>query len=149
MLNPGTLVVPGPTTTGESEPFWLACREGRFTLQQCGDCARWVFYPRALCPFCWSSALTWRAASGIGTVRSFSVVHVPGHPGWAPAAPYTIAVISLAEGPTMLTALVGVEPEDVVVASPVEVAFTLVGNFTLPFFRPRTAHTTESTTGES
>ena len=69
-------------------------------------------------------------------MRSFTVVHKPGHPGWAVAAPYTVAVIDLAEGPTMLTALVGVEPADVRVGLPVRVSFERVGEFVLPFFTP-------------
>lgn len=138
-VDPSSLAVPAPTTTTESEPYWQACRDGRFVLQRCDDCGAWVFYPRVLCPSCWSMALTWRPASGTGAIRSFSTVHKPGHPGWIPAVPYTVAVITLTEGPTMLTTLIGIAPEDVRVGLPVEVAFTTVGEFTLPFFRPREA----------
>jgi uncharacterized protein len=135
-VDPRTLTVPAPTPTGETEAFWEACSREEFTLQFCTDCDHWVFYPRAACPFCWSPALEWRQASGTGAVRSFTVVHKPGHPGWAMAAPYTVAVISLAEGPTMLTALVGIAPEDVRVGLPVRVEFMQVGEYMLPFFTP-------------
>ena len=135
-IHPSELVVPGPTPTGESERFWAGCRDGELLLQFCESCEHWVFYPRAICPHCWSDRLDWRRASGTGTVRSFTVVHKPGHPGWAVAAPYTVAVIDLAEGPTMLTALVGVEPADVRVGLPVRVSFERVGEFVLPFFTP-------------
>jgi uncharacterized OB-fold protein len=144
MLDPRDLIVPAPTPTAETQRFWRACGEGELLLQHCDACGRWVFYPRALCPHCWSDALHWRAASGTGVVRSFTIVHKPGHPGWAAAAPYTVAVIDLAEGPRMLTALVGVEPDDVRIGADVEVRFEKVGEFTLPFFalagqRPVTA----------
>lgn len=135
-LDPRNLVVPAPTPTGETEAFWEACRQERLLLQRCTDCQHWVFYPRAVCPFCWSDALRWLDASGAGHVRSFTVVHKPGHPGWLPATPYAVAVIRLAEGPTMLTALVGVEPDDVTVGMPVRVRFYPVGDYTLPFFAP-------------
>lgn len=136
-VDPATLAVPAPTSTAESEPFWQACRDERFILQRCGDCDAWVFYPRVLCPFCWSPALTWHPASGTGSIRSFTTVHKPGHPGWRAAVPYTVAVITLTEGPTMLTTLIGIAPQDVRVGQAVEVAFRTVGEFTLPFFRPR------------
>jgi len=138
-VDPGTLTVPAPVPTSESAPFWRSCAEERFILQHCDSCGRWIFYPRALCPFCWSSELTWLDASGTGVVRSFSVIHKPGHPAWTAAAPYTVAVITLTEGPTMLTTLIDIAPDAVSIGMPVEIAFTPVGEFTLPFFRPQSA----------
>lgn len=135
-LDPRNLVVPAPTPTAESEVFWNACRQERLLLQRCTGCGRWVFYPRAFCPFCWSDALQWLPASGAGRVRGFTVVHKPGHPGWLAAVPYTVAVIRLAEGPTMLSALMDVDPHGVSVGMPVHVRFCPVGDFTLPFFAP-------------
>jgi uncharacterized OB-fold protein len=55
------------------------------------------------------------------------------------AVPYTVAVLDLAEGPRMLTALLEVEPADVRVGLRVEVALRRVGEYTLPFFRPENA----------
>ena len=50
----------------------------------------------------------------------------------------------------MLTALIDIEPADVRVGVPVEVAFTPIGDFTLPLFRPlATSTTTSPTKGES
>lgn len=126
------LEVPPPTPTGETQHFWDASAQGRFELQHCPGCDRWVFYPRALCPHCWGEDLRWREASGRATVRSFTVVHKPGHPGWAGAAPYVVAILSLAEGPTMLSLLRDVAPADVTVGLPVRIAFTTVGDFVLP-----------------
>jgi uncharacterized OB-fold protein len=126
------LTVPPPTPTGETRHFWDACAEGRFELQHCPGCDRWVFYPRALCPHCWGQDLQWREASGRATVRSFTVVHKPGHPGWADAAPYVVAILSLAEGPTMLSVLRDVAPADVAVGLPVRISFTTVGEYALP-----------------
>ena len=143
-IDPRTLVVPAPTPTGETRTFWDACAEERFVLQRCADCGRWVFYPRAVCPFCWSTALEWLPASGFGRVRSFTVVHRPGHPGWLPAVPYVVAVIRLAEGPTMLTALIDVLPDEVAVGMDVQVVLRPVGDYTLPFFAPRPAGSHEA-----
>ena len=136
-LDPRLLEVPPPTPTAESLPFWEGAARGELLLQHCTDCERWVFYPRAICPHCWSSALEWRRASGKGVVKSFTVVHKPGHPAWAVAAPYTVAVIELEEGPTMLSALLDIEPSEVRVFLPVTARFVPVGAWTLPFFSPR------------
>jgi uncharacterized protein len=135
-IDPSLLQVPPPTPTGETLPFWEAARRGELLLQHCADCERWIFYPRALCPHCWSERIDWRPASGLGTVRSFTIVHKPGHPAWGVAAPYPIAALDLAEGPRMLTALLGIDPADVRVGLPVRVRFEPVGDWTLPFFEP-------------
>ncbi|HSV78089.1 MAG TPA: zinc ribbon domain-containing protein, partial [Ramlibacter sp.] len=45
-------------------PFWTALSEGRLDLPFCNACKRAFFYPRAICPECWSSDLGWKTASG-------------------------------------------------------------------------------------
>ena len=131
----GTLKAPGPTRTALTAPFWDAARDGRLVLQHCDACSRSVFYPRALCPHCWSDRLVWRAASGRGRLKSFSVVHRPGHPAWEAVAPYAIGLVELEEGPTMLSHIL-VAPDRLAVGLPLEVAMTRVGEEVLPFFAP-------------
>ena len=54
--------------------------------------------------------------------------------------PYVIALIALAEGPVMMSNVVGCAPEDVIVGMPVEVLFeTWSEEITVPKFRPVTA----------
>jgi uncharacterized OB-fold protein len=130
------LKVPGPIPTDISRPFWAAAANGQFKLQHCLACERWVFYPRALCPHCWSEKLEWRDASGRGWVKTFSVVHKPGHPGWNVVAPYPVALIELEEGPTMLSLLVGTKPDRVNVGMAVRVRITEVGAHRLACFEP-------------
>ncbi|MFL9884124.1 Zn-ribbon domain-containing OB-fold protein [Paraburkholderia agricolaris] len=132
------LVVPGPITTHISAPFWAAAREGELALQQCDACAQYFFYPRAFCPHCWSERTTWRRASGEGVIKSFSIIHRPGHFAWTEAAPYVIALIELKEGPTMLSQMAGVGIETVEVGQFVQVSCTQVGQHILPFFRLQT-----------
>ncbi|MFC7404035.1 Zn-ribbon domain-containing OB-fold protein [Georgenia alba] len=124
------LDVPGPTPTAESRRFWDALAQGRFELPYCPACERWFFYPRAVCPTCWREQWGWRAASGRGTVAAWSVVHRPGHPGWAPTAPYPLAVVDLAEGPRMLAHVLA-DPADVHVGDRVAVRPTRVGPDTI------------------
>lgn len=132
-MNLADLKVPGPTRTALSAPFWKAAAKERFVLQHCVGCARWAFYPRQICPHCWSPRLEWRDASGRATLDTWSAIRRPGHPGWEPAAPYTIGIVSLAEGPTMLSHILTAEPR---LHMPLQVAFTQVGAEILPCFEP-------------
>jgi uncharacterized OB-fold protein len=80
----------------------------------------------------------WKPVSGRGTLHTFTVVH-RGAKGFPLGTPYVIAVVELAEGPRMMTNLVGVEPDPakVRIGMPLEVVFQDVsGEFTLPHFRP-------------
>lgn len=106
MVDLDFLMAPGPTMTALSAPFWDAAAQGRLSLQHCEACGQHCFYPRPICPHCWSDRLVWKTVSGRGRLKSWTVVHKPGHPAWVPAAPYTLGVVELEEGPTLLTLLV-------------------------------------------
>ena len=129
------LDVPGPNRTALTAPFWNAAAEGRFILQRCEDCGKWVFYPRAICPHCWSTSLDWFETSGRGRLATWTTVHRPGHPGWQPAVPYTIALIELAEGPTMLSHLL-ISPDAARLGMALRVRFEAIGTNVLPCFEP-------------
>jgi uncharacterized OB-fold protein len=83
----------------ETGPFWEAAQAGRLLLKACRQCDRPHWYPRVVCPFCRSDDLEWRAASGEGSIYSYSVVR-------RAAQPYVLAYVALAEGPVMLTNIV-------------------------------------------
>jgi hypothetical protein len=123
-------ILPAPGITPETEPFFAAAREGRFLLPRCGDCGRTHWYPRAVCPHCWSTRLTWQPASGRGTVYSHSTL-------LRVEAPYTLAYVTLAEGPTMLTNLVGAAPGAWRIGMDVRVLFLPAEDGTpVPVFAP-------------
>ena len=128
------LNVPGPTKTALTEPFWAAAAEGRLVIQRCAGCGEAVFYPRSLCPHCWSNDLSWVDASGTATLKSYSQVWKPGHPGWLPAAPYYIGLVKLEEGPTMLSHIL-CEREGLAVGDGLEFCPTDIGGRILPCFR--------------
>ncbi|MGO8797994.1 MAG: Zn-ribbon domain-containing OB-fold protein [Roseiarcus sp.] len=129
------LDVPGPTITALSAPFWKAAQEGRLVLQRCESCGRPVFYPRGHCPHCWGRELTWREASGRGRLKSHSTVHRPGHPGWLPIAPFTVGLIELEEGPTMLSFILEDGEGPPPVGAPMGLSPTQIGKRILPCFR--------------
>lgn len=91
--------IPSPTSNPETQPFWDAAAQGRFLVRRCAACGRAHWYPRAICPFCFSDKTEWQPSSGKGRIYSYSVMRR------APA-PYAIAHVTLDEGPTMLTNIV-------------------------------------------
>ncbi len=130
-----TLAAPGPTIIALTQPFWSAAASGRLVIQFCEDCTKHVFYPRAICPHCWSVSLVWRDASGFGRLKTFSEVHKPGHPAWLPAAPYTVGLVELAEGPTMTSFILRGKDDGLTIGDQLILTPTRIGGRMLPAFR--------------
>lgn len=131
------LMVPGPTITPITKPFWDAVARMEFILQKCCDCGEWVFYPRSNCPHCWSNQLEWKPASGEGTLKTWSIVHRPGHPGWAAVTPYVLGVVELEEGPSMLTHLFVDSDQELKIGQPLKVKYIKCNDVWLPFFESK------------
>ncbi len=106
-------------------------------------------YPRQFCPYCWGEDVEWIPASGRATLYTWSVVHRNDLPPFGGRVPYVAAVVELAEGPRMMTEVVGCgEGEDALrIGMPLMVAFRQMatqGNGTgdggcavaVPVFRP-------------
>lgn len=91
-------------------------REGNLILPKCTSCGRLHWYPRAHCPFCWSSAIAWQPISGLGKVYSFSAMR-------RATDPYTIAYVMLDEGPTMMTSIVDCDFDVIRIDQRVKVVF--------------------------
>jgi uncharacterized protein len=129
------LTVPGPTITPVTKPFWDAIQRHEFVLQRCIDCKRWIFYPRTLCPHCWSDRLEWEPASGKGRLKTWCVVHRPGHPAWEAVTPFVLGLVELEEGPTMLSHLLIDPAQDLHIDLPLQVHYVKCGDLWLPFFK--------------
>jgi uncharacterized protein len=120
---------PDPPSSPEAEPFVAAAREGRFLLRRCTSCGKAHGYPRALCPFC-AGETAWEEASGQGTIYSYTVLA-------REDPPRTVAYVTLAEGPTMMTSLVECDAEALAIGQPVRLVFARSRNGTpVPCFRP-------------
>ena len=88
--------------------FREAAANGRLLLPRCTSCGRTHWYPRAFCPLCGAQELIWQSAAGYGTVYSVSVMR-------RVAKPYALALVTLDEGPTLLTNLVGCDLDAVLI----------------------------------
>lgn len=130
---------PLPRVQPESAFYWEKCREHELWLRCCKDCEKAYFYPRDICPLCFSRNTEWVRSSGRGTVYAFAIVHRAPSPAFRPEAPYVAAIVELEEGARMPTNLVDVEPdtEHVRCGMAVEVAFRDASpEISLPVFRP-------------
>jgi hypothetical protein len=122
--------IPAPEPSPETRPFWEGAAQGRLLLKKCRACGELHYYPRALCPFCFSDATEWQAAAGTGTIYSYSVMR-------RAEAPYAIAYVTLDEGPTMMTNLVACDFDRLRIGQRVKLVFTPTeGGPPVPTFTP-------------
>lgn len=123
--------IPAPAVTIESKPFWDAATEGKFMIKRCNACGEAHWYPRALCPFCFSDETVWEESPGEGVIYSYSVMHR------SPSGPYAIGYVTLAEGPAVLTNFVDVAPDGLSIGQKVKVKFQPTENGPpVPVFAP-------------
>jgi len=128
---------PVPDVTPETEAFWSGAAAGRLLLRECPDCGLVYYYPRSLCPDCFSDAVTWRESTGSGTVYSHSVARQVS--GWPDEAlPLIVAYVELDDGPRMLTNVVDCDPGEIEVGVSVRVRFVPTANpeVAIPVFEP-------------
>ena len=117
-----------PLVQADTLAYWQAADEGRLLVKRCTACGEFHHYPRDLCPFCLSDATEWLTAAGTGTVYSFSTM---GRDDQA----YTLAFVTLDEGPTLMTNLVG--SAGYAIGQRVQVVFTpSTGGHAVPMFTP-------------
>ena len=123
--------IPAPAVTIESKPFWDAATEGKFMIKRCTACGEAHWYPRALCPFCFSEKTVWEESPGEGVIYSYSVMHR------SPSGPYAIGYVTLNEGPAVLTNFVDVAPDGLSIGQKVKVKFQPTENGPpVPVFAP-------------
>ena len=73
------------------------------------------FYPRLYCTACMSEQVEWVRACGRGTVLSFTVVYRPVTKAFAEEVPYVVALVTLEEGPQLMSNIVECDPEQVAI----------------------------------
>lgn len=119
-----------PQSNIEIQPFWDATAEGKLLLKKCNACGEIHYYPRSICPFCFSDDTVWIEASGKGIIYSYSVIR-------RAEVPYVIAYVTLQEGPTMMTNIINCDIDSVRIDMAVTVSFVDTGEGTaLPMFTP-------------
>ncbi len=120
---------PTPPPSPESVEFVAAAKQGRFLIRRCTACHKAHWYPRALCPFCFGET-AWEQASGKGTIYSYSVMR-------RVDPPFSIAYVTLEEGPVMMTSVVDCDLNALAIGQSVAVVFKPASDGTpVPCVRP-------------
>ena len=122
--------ITAPVADPESAAFWEAAAQGKLMLRHCNACGQTHYYPRTLCPFCFSDRTEWLEASGFGTIYSYSVMR-------RAEVPYAIAYVTLEEGPTMMTNIVDCDLDALKIGQEVRLTFKPSdGGPPVPMFSP-------------
>jgi uncharacterized OB-fold protein len=110
--------IPAPAINVESKPFWDAAEQGKFLIKRCKACGQAHWYPRAICPHCFSSDTVWEESPGEGVIYTYSVMHrnTP--------VPYAIAYVNLDEGPAVLTNIIDYDASTLKIGARVKVKWT-------------------------
>jgi uncharacterized OB-fold protein len=120
-----------PLMNPGDQPYFDAAAQGRLLVKTCGGCGEKHHYPRAICPFCWSSDVQWTDAAGTGTIYTFSITRR------GAGAPYCIAYVTLDEGPVVMTNIVDTDLDTVRIGQHVRAVFQKSeGGISVPMFTP-------------
>lgn len=136
-------LLPPPTPTALTAPFWRAGTEGVLRIQGCADCGALRHPPAGACWRCQSLAITWHDMPGTGTVYSFVWVDTPVVEAFASLGLFNVSVVELDgvpdgdEAVRLVTRVDGVTKAELVVGLPVTVAFDPVDDeISMPVFQP-------------
>jgi uncharacterized OB-fold protein len=123
--------IPAPSVNVESKPFWDAAAEGRFLIKRCTACGQAHWYPRSICPNCFSDQTVWEESPGEGVIYTYSVMYR------SPTGPYAIGYVTLDEGPAVLTNFVDCDLGALAIGQKVKVRFQPTeGGPPVPVFSP-------------
>jgi uncharacterized protein len=122
--------IQAPIPNLETQAFWDACAQGKLMIGKCNACGKAHYYPRALCPFCFSNNTELQQASGNGVIYTYSVMR-------RSPIPYAIGYVTLAEGPTIMTNFVECDLDQLKIGQPVRLVFKESdGGPPVPMFTP-------------
>ena len=121
---------PVPVTNPETAQFWEAAKQGKFLIKRCTPCGEPHYFPRSICPFCFSDKTVWEESSGEATIYTFSLMRK------SPTGPYAIAYVTLKEGPSLQTNIVDCDMDKLKIGQKVKVVWKPTDGAPLPFFTP-------------
>lgn len=105
--------------TGQPGPFAMhrsALKEGRFLVQRSRSSGQYFFPPRVVAPVTGEDDLEWVEVSGKGEVYAVTIIRRKPERG----GDYNIAIVELAEGPRIMSRIVGVDASSVHIGLKVE-----------------------------
>lgn len=102
--------------SGPDEIFRAFLDSGKFMLQRSRVSGEYVFYPRVSWLGARSEDLEWVEATGKGEVYSTTTIRRKAEQG----GDYNISIVELAEGPRLMTRVLGIAPDQVRIGMPVK-----------------------------
>ena len=122
--------IQAPQPNAETAAFWKATEERKLMVGKCNACGKVHYYPRAICPFCFSDRTELQQASGNGTIYTYSVMR-------RASIPYAIAYVTLEEGVSMMTNIVDCDLDQIRIGQAVRLVFKPSdGGPPVPMFTP-------------
>jgi uncharacterized protein len=125
-----TVKYEAPQGNPETRYFWEQTVEGNLMIKRCTACGEAHYFPRSICPFCFSDQTVWEESSGEGEIYAFSLMRK------SASGPYAIGYVTLKEGPSLLTNFVDCDMEALRIGQKVKVVFKTTDGAPLPFFTP-------------
>ena len=126
-----------PKEDSLTQPYWEGVRRRKLLVQQCRGCGNLWHPPTPICPHCQAKDYEWHAVSGRGVVYSYTIVHHPAHPAVVDKVPYLVALVTLDEGPRVVSNILNCPIDKVTVGMPVRLTFQEIADgVVLPQFEP-------------
>ena len=94
-------------STGPDQTWSDYLKNQILALPKCTECEKFHFFPRIVCPYCGCFKLEWQRLSGTGEVYSCTTIHRKPERG----GNYNVSLITLDEGPRMMSRVEGIKPE--------------------------------------
>ena len=135
LLRPQPPGTPAPVPSLFSAPYWEGCARGELRFLRCANCHQALADAPRICWRCHSRELNWEVSEGRGRLYSWTIVWRPQTPEFE--VPYAVAIVDLAEGCSIISAVIGCTPEDLVEGMELAVEFhPNSDHLSLPYFRP-------------
>jgi len=128
------MVMTSENDLGPQAEFDVFLALGRFMLQRSLSTGRYTFYPRTHIASSGERDLEWVEASGDATVYSVTTIPRRAERG----ADYNVAIVELAEGPRLMSTVVGIESAAVFIDMPL---MALIEPASLTGAKPRVVFT--------
>jgi hypothetical protein len=131
--------LPAPELDELNTPYWEGLKQGRLQYQHCNTCSHNWLPARSECPNCLQDKWCWLPASGAAKLISWVVYHMAYHPALKDRLPYAVGVIELAEGPRLISNVVGTQDfESLQIDQALQLTIEMEGETALPRFKPLT-----------
>jgi hypothetical protein len=122
--------IPDAARKSRDDPFLAKDRRRQTADQALPPCGEPHYFPRSICPFCFSDKTVWEESSGEGEIYTFSLMRK------SASGPYAIGYVTLKEGPSLLTNFVDCDMSKLKIGQKVKVVFKTTDGAPLPFFTP-------------